>query len=43
MRRGASTVAVTLIATAASLSLVHPGGALAQGPSQVRDLAAVQA
>jgi hypothetical protein len=42
MRRGASTVAVMAIATAASLSLVHPGGALAQGPNQVKDLAAVQ-
>jgi hypothetical protein len=42
MRRGASRVAVTLIATAASSWLVHPGAALAQGPNQVTDLDAVQ-
>ncbi len=37
-----SWVTVMVIATAASVSLVHPGGALAQEPTQVTGLAAVQ-
>jgi hypothetical protein len=43
MRRRISTVAITALAAAASLSLVHPGSALAQEPGQVTGLNAVQA
>lgn len=42
MRRRITTVAITAMAAAASLSLVHPGGALAQDAGQVTGLAALQ-
>jgi hypothetical protein len=42
MRRRISRAAVTVLVTAGSLALVHPGGALAQGANQVTGLEAVQ-